>query len=67
MVSISWRVEGEITPAQILPQATQGFDGGNFEEFVRAIRAGAAYVNVHSTAFRSGEIHGQLKKDDDDD
>ena len=58
---------GKITPAQILAQTTQGFDGGNFDELVRAIHAGAAYVNVHSAVFRPGEIRGQLKDDDDDD
>jgi hypothetical protein len=60
-------VKGTITPAQILSQAAQGFDGGNFDELVRAILAGATYVNVHSLPdFGLGEIRGQLKDDDDD-
>jgi hypothetical protein len=60
-------VKGTITEDQILAQTLQGFDGGNFAELVRAIRAGATYVNVHSLpAFGPGEIRGQLKDDDDD-
>jgi hypothetical protein len=32
-----------------------------FDELVRAIRAGVTYVNVHSETFPGGEIRGQLK------
>jgi hypothetical protein len=64
---VEGKVTGKITPAQILPQALQGFNGGNFDELVRAIHAGAAYVNVHSLPdFGPGEIRGQLKDHDDD-
>jgi hypothetical protein len=60
-------VTGTITEEQILAQDLQGFDGGNFDELVRAIHAGATYVNVHSLPrFGPGEIRGQLKDDDDD-
>jgi len=55
-------VRGEITAANIIGgAATQGIAEGEFEEAVRAIRAGAAYVNVHSTSFPPGEIRGQVK------
>jgi hypothetical protein len=64
---VEGKVTGKITPAQILPQALQGFNGGNFDELVRALRAGAAYVNVHSLPdFGPGEIRGQLKDGDED-
>ena len=53
-------VTGTITPAQVLAQTAQGIDAGEFSELVRAIDAGAAYVNVHSTLFGPGEIRGQL-------
>jgi len=61
-------VTGTITAAQIVGPAAQGIQPGEFAELVRAIRAGAAYGNVHTTTFVGGEIRGQLKavKDDDD-
>jgi CHRD domain len=39
----------------------QGIDTGEFDELVRAIRAGVTYANVHSTKFPGGEIRGQIK------
>jgi len=56
-------VKGTITPAQVLAQAAQGFDGqfGDFDALIRAIRGGAAYVNVHSSLFGPGEIRGHLR------
>lgn len=38
----------------------QGIEPGEFSELVSAIRAGVAYVNVHSSTFPGGEIRGQL-------
>jgi hypothetical protein len=40
--------------------AGQGIAAGEFQELVNAIRAGKAYVNVHSEKFPTGEIRGQL-------
>jgi hypothetical protein len=54
-------VTGTITPAQVLPITAQGLDAGQFEELVQAIRAGATYANVHSSAFPPGEIRGQIQ------
>jgi hypothetical protein len=64
-------VEGTITPDQVLVQAPQGFaegddPAGDFDELVRAILAGAAYVNVHSSRFGPGEIRGQFPSSHDD-
>ena len=53
-------VTGSIVPDQVLAQTLQGIDAGEFEEVVRAIRAGAAYVNVHTALFPPGEIRGPL-------
>ena len=53
-------VSGTITPDQVLAQNAQGFEAGDFDELVRAIRAGAAYANVHSTKFGPGEIRGHI-------
>ena len=44
-----------ITPAQVLAQDAQGFEAGDFDELVRAIRNGAAYANVHWEKFTAGE------------
>ena len=52
---------GTIVPAEILGPAAQGIAPGEFAEVLRAIRAGAVYANVHTTAYPSGEIRGQLK------
>jgi hypothetical protein len=59
-------VEGTITPAQVLAQTAQGIDAGEFDELMRAIRAGATYANVHSTLFTPGEIRGQIPGSHDD-
>ena len=53
-------VEGLITEDNILGPARQGIEPGAFREFVQAVLAGAAYVNVHSTKFPRGEIRGQI-------
>ena len=41
--------------------AGQGLAAGEFNELVRAIRAGATYVNVHTTGYPGGEIRAQLE------
>jgi hypothetical protein len=59
-------VEGVITAANIVqpgappPSQGQGIAAGEFEEFLRALRKGAGYANVHSTNFLGGEIRGQI-------
>lgn len=57
----SGKVSGTIVAAQVLAQTAQGIDAGQFDEIVRALRAGAAYANVHTTTFTPGEIRGQIK------
>jgi hypothetical protein len=57
-------VRGTITPEKVLAQTLQGIAAGEFDELVRAIRAGATYANVHSSLHGPGEIRGQIKKDD---
>ena len=39
----------------------QGIAPGEFAEFVRAIRAGVTYANVHSSMFPGGEIRTQIR------
>jgi len=57
-------VVGEITEANVIGPSGQGISSGEFEEFIRAVKAGRTYVNVHSATFPGGEIRGQIKVDD---
>jgi hypothetical protein len=53
-------ISGTIRPADVIGPVTQGLDPGQFDELLRAIRAGVTYANVHSETFPGGEIRGQL-------
>jgi CHRD domain-containing protein len=54
-------ISGTIKPADVGGgAAAQGLAAGEFDELVRAIRAGAMYVNVHTTGRPGGEIRAQL-------
>ena len=54
-------VSGTIRPEQVLAVTGQGIDAGEFDELLRAIRAGATYANVHTAVNAPGEIRGQLR------
>ena len=56
----SGAVTGLLTQANVVGPAGQGIAPAQFDEIVAAIRAGVAYVNVHSSTFGGGEIRGQL-------
>ena len=58
----SGEVTGTITAAQVIDPTgpNQGISAGEFDEVLDAIRAGVAYVNVHTDNFQGGEIRGQL-------
>lgn len=69
-------IRGSLTAADVIALPTQGIAAGaaGFAEMVNAIRAGAAYANVHTVGRPGGEIRGQLDghsrhdgRDDDDD
>jgi CHRD domain len=63
---VTGTVSGTITPAQVVGPTDQGIAPAEFAELVRALRAGAAYANVHTTTKPAGEIRGQIGSDDDD-
>jgi CHRD domain len=60
----SGTVEGSFTAEDVIGPEGQGISAGEFEEAIRALRAGATYANVHSTTRTGGEIRGQIHKDD---
>jgi hypothetical protein len=63
----SGTVTGTIVPTDVVGPANQGIAAGEFDELVRAMRAGATYANVHTTQFPGGEIRGQIDAGGDDD
>jgi hypothetical protein len=60
----SGSVSGVVSAADVVGPAGQGIDAAEFAEMARAINAGVAYANVHSSKFPGGEIRGQLRDDD---
>jgi CHRD domain len=53
-------ITGTIVPSDVIGPAGQGIAPGEFDELVRAMRAGATYANVHTATFPNGEIRGQI-------
>ena len=59
-------ITATITAADVIGPTGQGIGAGEFAEILEAMRAGAAYANVHSAAaapaiaFPGGEIRGQI-------
>lgn len=62
-------VTGKITAANIIAgsMAPQQLTAGDLAEVIRAIRAGAAYANVHTDLSPGGEIRGQIEDKDNKD
>jgi hypothetical protein len=71
----SGSITGTTTAADIFalntagPTTDQGLDEHDFAGFLRALRAGSAYANMHTTRYPLGEIRGQIaahRGDEDD-
>jgi hypothetical protein len=58
---------GTVKPVDVIGPAAQGLAPLEFAELVRAIRAGATYINVHTNKHPGGEIRGQIKGEGNDD
>jgi hypothetical protein len=61
-------ISGTIFPVDVSPNIpatagarSQGLNTGEFDELVAAMRAGATYVNVHTTLWPGGEIRRQIE------
>ena len=53
-------ITGTLRAADVVGPANQGIAAGEFEELLKAIRAGNTYVNVHTAKFPGGEIRSQI-------
>lgn len=58
--NVTGTVEGDVTPADVIGPNGQGIEPGSFAEILRAMRAGHAYVNIHTVRWPAGEIRGQI-------
>jgi hypothetical protein len=54
-------ISGSITATDVTNLANErGISAGELDELIKAIRAGATYVNIHSTRWPGGEIRSQI-------
>ena len=58
-------ITGVIERDDVTGPAAQGITTGEWEEFVKALRAGVTYANVHTVDRGGGEIRAQLEDDHD--
>jgi len=60
-------ISGTIFAADVSPNIpatvaarNQGLNTGELDELIKAMRAGATYVNIHSTTWPGGEVRSQI-------
>ena len=56
-------VTGTVTASDVIGPSGQGVAPGEFQEAIDAMRDGAAYANVHTFVYPSGEIRGQINEE----
>lgn len=54
-------VTGTIVPSLVLAIPTQNVTAGDFDALTDALFAKAAYANIHTTNFKSGEIRAEVR------
>jgi len=62
--NVEGTVEGDVGPADVVGPTAQGIEPGSFAEILRAMRAGTAYANIHTTRWTGGEIRGEINDND---
>ena len=58
----SGTIHGTFSAADVIGPAAQGISAGQYAELLRAIDAGKAYANIHSSLWTGGEIRAQLNE-----
>jgi hypothetical protein len=53
-------ISGTITATDVIGPGAQGISAGQLNELVAAMRAGATYVNIHSSTWPGGEVRSQI-------
>jgi CHRD domain-containing protein len=60
----SGTISGSFAAADVIGPAAQGITAGQYAELIKAIAAGKAYANIHSSIWPGGEIRAQLNEGD---
>ena len=58
----SGTITGTLVSGNVTGPAAQGIDAGNLTAALEAVDDGAAYANMHTTKFPTGEIRGQVRR-----
>jgi hypothetical protein len=58
-------ISGTFGPSDVIGPTAQGIGPAQWDELVKAIDAGKAYANIHSTIWPAGEIRAQLNETGD--
>src|ERR1044071_6222045 len=53
-------ITGTLRAADVVGPTAQGVAPGEFDELIRALRAGKTYVNIHSSKWPGGEVRSQI-------